>query len=144
MKIIEILKDIRFWFKLHFLFPFYDFILDHCNWIEMEGQLFRTEDAIYIRWHGSYNKDMSVVPKSSKLYSKFNEISHGSVFMCDYIWGIDGQLKNVRDISNVVTGVRFINSPKNLGGGMYFLKDKIDDYVNAIKEFDSQHTTVNN
>lgn len=102
-KIQNMFENFKFWWNETIKYPFFDFVLNHLNWIpyDIKGQLFRIDDidtnAVYIKWHGIYNKSFSTVTEK-RLVRKFKDLPSGTVFVCRYIWGTNGRLKNVRDV----------------------------------------------
>lgn len=102
-RILIMFEDFKFWWNETIKYPIFDFLLNHFNWIpyDMKGQLFRIDDTdtntVYIKWHGTYNRSFSTVT-DKRLVRKFKDLPSGTVFVCRYIWGTDGRLKNVRDV----------------------------------------------
>jgi len=134
--------DVRFWWKENFAWPFANFILDHFNWLpyDIEGQMFRRDDGLEIIWNGEYNKSRSFVKSTDRgIFGQFEGLPDGTVFICNYIWGCDGTLKNIRDVRVLLWGEELRRSivdgtpiPPSC-----FMKDSLLEYQERYK-----HETV--
>lgn len=137
MKLTEKIKDFKFWIKEKFVFPIQNWYLNHFNWIHMEGQVFKDGDLIYVRWNGEYNKSTSLIEKSRcpRLFNKLDWVCDGSVIQCDYIWGMDGFLRNVRQVICVMTVKEIILCGKGLLAQPTYLKGNASDYLVQFNNF---------
>lgn len=123
------------WMKRQFL-SICTFLHNHFTWIEAQGQVFHTEDAVHIQWD---EKRSSVVRRSTnpKLFAKLRDVPHGSVVFCECIWSIDGFLVNIRDIQVILSNEEMIRYSKT-GKIEYkpFLVDSVAAYTRRMKTFD--------
>ena len=143
MKISEKIEDFKFWLKEKFVFPVQDWYINHFNWIHMEGQVFNDGDLIYVRWNGEYNKKTSLIEKwrCPRLFKKLDWVYDGSVIQCEYIWGMDGFLRNVRRVKCVMTvkdlvlcGNGVMKQPHYVKGDAKFYLAQFDNFCDARKE----------
>lgn len=114
----------------------YAFLHDHFAWMEAQGQVFHTEDAVHVQWTESCS---SVVEKSKnpRLFDKLRDVPHGSVVFCERIWSVDGFLVNIRDMQVILSPEDMLRYSKT-GVVEYkpFLRDSVAAYFRRLKLFD--------
>lgn len=138
-------ENFKFWWNTTIKYPIFDFILNNFNWIpyDIKGQLFRINETdnsvVYIKWHGTYNRNFSVIT-DKRLIKKFSVIPSGTVFVCRYIWGTDGQLRNVKDIYPLF----YPNELEDMSEHVRFLlksnkPNEYDGYISDLETFKTHH-----